>query len=233
MSHGLSDVGVLGPLGGVPTPTSRGVYVWRSVYGILACGPTAEDVTERTTPPKPSDPRVTAALRASAARAVPALASSATRGTYAGLRPGTSDQSSNDYQIFRAHSAWVSVGGIRSTGLTGSLGIGRLVARHCEDVYAEHAAGEAKWDKSGGTSPPPAWHMKRKPRLSMEWTPLPSLAELVAAFTDGGDDVEEGGDQAFVDFRGKFGTHAVTHPLTRHGLRSLAKVRAASGHARL
>jgi glycerol-3-phosphate dehydrogenase len=52
--------------------------------------------------------------------------------TYAGLRPATQFK---DYQIEALPDrAWISVAGIRSTGLTGSLGI----ARHVAGLFSQH-----------------------------------------------------------------------------------------------
>ena len=217
------------PIGGVPSPTSRGVYVWRSVHGVVACGPTAEEVTERSTPPRATDEGVRAALRDAAITAVPALRSSAVVGTYAGLRPGS--DASSDYQIESvcgdgavggvagvggaggggaggggagggaadggARPTWVTVGGIRSTGLTASLGIARHVARLVE----------------AGLDSPPA----TRPPEAVRTTPLPPVAEMVDSFRERGD-----GTVVFGRDEMGFGAHRVTHPLTRAGFERMA-----------
>lgn len=56
---------------------------------------------------------------------LPALAGMPVTATYAGLRPATQFQ---DYQIAADKARnWISVGGIRSTGLSGALGIAKYV----------------------------------------------------------------------------------------------------------
>lgn len=200
------------PVGQVPSATSRGVYVWQSVHGVVACGPTAEDVDERTTPPRPTHASVRAALAAAAAESVPVLAGVPTVGTYAGLRPGC--DVSKDYQIGRAagsgHSpGWVTVGAIRSTGLTASLGIACHVADLCESERADIAAADA--DAAVVAPPLP-------PRPSqVRTTPLPPVEQIVASFRERAD-----GSVVFGMDEAGFGAHYVTHPLTRAGFERLA-----------
>lgn len=194
------------PLGQVPTASSRGLYVWRSVHGVVACGPTAEEVDERHMPPSDTDPCVSERLRQAAVRAVPALGQAAVVGTYAGLRPGSSI--SKDYLIERQPgSTWISVGGIRSTGLTASLGIGRHVGRLCSEAVKEMGA------------PPP-----QQLEAPVTTTPLPPIASIVESFRTRGDgSVVLGSDEM------DFGAHFVTHPLTRLGFARQAQEAARAG----
>ncbi|WP_368855143.1 FAD-dependent oxidoreductase, partial [Klebsiella pneumoniae] len=70
------------------------------------------------------------ALLAQARRMVPALADEPVTAAYAGLRPATQFK---DYQIEAVcDRQWISVSGIRSTGLTAALGI----AAHVTGLYA-------------------------------------------------------------------------------------------------
>jgi glycerol-3-phosphate dehydrogenase len=63
---------------------------------------------------------------------LPALAGMEVTTAYAGLRPATQFK---DYQIEALPTQnWITVGGIRSTGLTGALGI----ARHVRGLYEQH-----------------------------------------------------------------------------------------------
>ena len=63
---------------------------------------------------------------------LPALAGESVTALYAGLRPATQFK---DYQIEALPDRrWITVGGIRSTGLTGSLGI----AQHAAKLYTQH-----------------------------------------------------------------------------------------------
>ena len=106
----------------VPTARTKGVLVAPTVFGNVLLGPTAEDVTDR------SDPSTSAAglsaLLAAGRRILPRLEQEEVTATYAGLRAATEHP---DYQV-GAHGRYVRVAGIRSTGLTASLGIAEHVA---------------------------------------------------------------------------------------------------------
>jgi len=108
----------------VPTARSKGVLVAPTVYGNVLLGPTAEDVPDR------SDTATTAAgldsLMAAGRRILPGLGDEEVTATYAGLRAATEHA---DYQI-RVDGArrYACVAGIRSTGLSASLGIAEHVA---------------------------------------------------------------------------------------------------------
>jgi glycerol-3-phosphate dehydrogenase len=112
----------------VPTERTKGVVLARTIFGNLLVGPTAEEQTDRERPF--TDGATLAKLVEHAAGLVPALAGMAVTAAYAGLRPASEHK---DYQI-RAHADrhWITVGAIRSTGLTGALGI----ARHVWSLYS-------------------------------------------------------------------------------------------------
>ena len=107
----------------VPTAATKGVLVAPTVYGNVLLGPTAEDIDDR------SDTGTTAAGLAALLEAghkiVPDLAGEEVTATYAGLRAATEHR---DYQI-RVDPArrYACVAGIRSTGLSASLGIAEYV----------------------------------------------------------------------------------------------------------
>jgi len=106
----------------VPTARTKGVVVAPTVFGNVLLGPTAEDVTDR-------DDRSTSAaglsaLLADGRRILPALEQEEVTATYAGLRAATEH---SDYQL-GVFGRYVRVAGIRSTGLTASLGIAEHVA---------------------------------------------------------------------------------------------------------
>jgi glycerol-3-phosphate dehydrogenase len=113
----------------VPTARTKGVLVAPTVYGNVLLGPTAEDVPDRgdvaTTGPG------LAALLDAGRRILPGLAAEEVTASYAGLRAATADR---DYQIWvdRARR-YACVAGIRSTGLSASLGI----AEHVTGLLAE------------------------------------------------------------------------------------------------
>ena len=134
----------------VPTLRTKGVVLFRTAFGNLAIGPTAEDVSEREV--AACDSATLERLKARALEMLPALAGIGVNAIYAGLRPASERQ---DYVIEAlAERQWITVGGIRSTGLTASLGIAALVER----LHAEHFG------------PLPAAPQPR-------WTPVPNLAE--------------------------------------------------------
>jgi glycerol-3-phosphate dehydrogenase len=105
----------------VPTARTKGVLVAPTVFGNVLLGPTAQDVPDR------GDRSTTAAglsaLVAAGERIVPGLAGEEVTATYAGLRAATEH---GDYQI-AAFGRYVRVAGIRSTGLSASLGIAEQV----------------------------------------------------------------------------------------------------------
>lgn len=108
----------------VPTATTKGVVICRTIFGNLLVGPTAEEQESRTDTSTEAD--TLAELRAKGIEMLPALENCEVSATYAGLRPATEYK---DYQI-ENHSerSYVSVGGIRSTGLSSALGIAGHVA---------------------------------------------------------------------------------------------------------
>lgn len=133
----------------VPTETTKGVVVCRTVWGNLLVGPTAEEQAERDR--APLDRATLAALTARGARILPALAGHEVTATYAGLRPATERKA---YRVrARPEIGYIAVGGIRSTGLSAALGL----ARHVVGMAGAVAGG-----------PPPAEPV---------WPAMPNLAE--------------------------------------------------------
>jgi glycerol-3-phosphate dehydrogenase len=117
----------------VPTARTKGVLVAPTVYGNVLLGPTAEDVADRC------DTATTAAglrsLRAAGRRILPGLAEQEVTSTYAGLRAATEHA---DYQIrVDAQRRYACAGGIRSTGLSASLGIAEHVAEQLGEAGLE------------------------------------------------------------------------------------------------
>ncbi|MET1045321.1 MAG: NAD(P)/FAD-dependent oxidoreductase [Hyphomicrobium sp.] len=120
----------------VPSERTKGVVLSRTVFGNVLVGPTAEeqDDRERAT----VEEEALRLLLAKAEELVPALADVDVTAVYAGLRPATEDPS---YRIsVHADRNWITVGGIRSTGLTASLGIARHVYKHYEGMGNAHDA---------------------------------------------------------------------------------------------
>ncbi|MFH8337075.1 FAD-dependent oxidoreductase [Streptomyces sp. AM6-12] len=103
----------------VPTALGKGVLVAPTVYGNVLLGPTAEDLDDKRATGTTAEG--IALLRERGRRILPALVEEEVTAAYAGLRAATGQE---DYRI-AAHPerSYVTVGGIRSTGLTASLAI--------------------------------------------------------------------------------------------------------------
>jgi glycerol-3-phosphate dehydrogenase len=128
----------------VPTARTKGVLVAPTVYGNVLLGPTAEDVADS------GNTATTASglgsLVAAGQRILPGLAGEEVTATYAGLRAATEH---SDYQIYvDAARRYACVAGIRSTGLSASLGI----AEHVAGLLSE--AGLVLRARPGGAGPP-------------------------------------------------------------------------------
>ncbi|MEE9322481.1 MAG: NAD(P)/FAD-dependent oxidoreductase [Granulosicoccus sp.] len=123
----------------VPTSRTKGVVVCRTVFGNLLVGPTAEDQQSRSD--ASTDEASLRALIASGVEKIPALKNIPVTAVYAGLRPACEHQ---DYQIEKhADRNWITVGAIRSTGLSGALGI----ATHVLALYEQSAPGHTTLDE--------------------------------------------------------------------------------------
>ena len=183
-----SDTRIDHPIQPVPTQFTKGVFVFSTLYGDLVVGPTAEDQESRTD----ATPReeVAAMLDDHGRRILPGIDPVRDlKGEYVGIRPGTDHR---DYQIraFPKH-AWLTVGGIRSTGLTASLGISRHVVQTLLPTVLQSETislvGEEECDP----------------------VPLPPLEGMIEEFNSRGD--------SCVTIRSRL--YKVTHPLTRAGWR--------------
>jgi glycerol-3-phosphate dehydrogenase len=134
----------------VPTERTKGVVICPTIYGNVLVGPTAEDQDHRSD--ASVDRAALQSLIGQASRMIPVLADEPVTATYAGLRPASER---SDYIIeAQAPDGWITVAGIRSTGLTAALGI----AEHVRDLMAEHFEAMA-------------------PVADQPWQTLPNLAE--------------------------------------------------------
>jgi glycerol-3-phosphate dehydrogenase len=107
----------------VPTKITKGVLIAPTVFGNVMLGPTAEDVERK------DDTSSTAAgldyLRSEGGRIMPSLLDHEVTAVYVGLRAATEH---TDYQVtIHADEGYACVGGIRSTGLSGSMAIAEHV----------------------------------------------------------------------------------------------------------
>ncbi len=107
----------------VPTPKTKGVLISPTIYGNVLLGPTAEDIDDKSnTATSASGLEI---LQSKGYKILPSLANYEVTATYAGLRAATEHV---DYQIqLYGRQKYVCVGGIRSTGLSASLGIAEYV----------------------------------------------------------------------------------------------------------
>lgn len=144
----------------VPTERTKGVVVFRTVFGNLVVGPTAEDQESRTD--ASTDGAVLKSLIAEGVAKIPGLADMPVTAVYAGLRPASEFK---DYCITpTSDKNWITVGGIRSTGLSAALGIARHVYGLYEAMGSAHKpipdptqpqaailaeSGERDWQRAG------------------------------------------------------------------------------------
>ena len=134
----------------VPGKRTKGVLVFRSVFGNVLVGPTAEDQDHRELAEVTRE--VLLDLKTRGEFILPDLGAQNIITTFAALRPATQF---NDYQIESIPGRrWITVGGIRSTGLTSSLGIAKYVLRLYEEEFGLPA-----------------------PLKRIRWTRVPNLAE--------------------------------------------------------
>lgn len=131
----------------VPNKVTKGVVVCRTAFGNLLVGPTAEDQDDRTH--AVLVPETLEALKRRGAEILPGLKDHTVTAIYAGLRPATEFK---DYCI-KAHDGlnYITVGGIRSTGLSSALGIA---------LHVERLAG-----------------LRLTPRTAPAWPKVPNISE--------------------------------------------------------
>ncbi|GEO86617.1 MULTISPECIES: NAD(P)/FAD-dependent oxidoreductase [Alphaproteobacteria] len=112
----------------VPTEITKGIVVCPTAFGNVIIGPTAEEQDDRVRATVEAD--TLKALLARGAEIVPALAGIPVTALYAGLRPATEKKA---YRVAcRPEARAITLGGIRSTGLSAALGL----ARHAVELHA-------------------------------------------------------------------------------------------------
>lgn len=150
----------------VPTPTTKGVVLTKTIFGNLLLGPTAEEQEDRDHAEVDAD--MLQGLIDAGTTMLPALPQHAVTATYAGLRPATEFK---DYQIkAEAGKNWIGVNGIRSTGLTAALGIAAYVEQLCAETFPEAA--------------------KFSPPSPLVWPTMPMLAQHEPRAFQKGDNTE-------------------------------------------
>jgi glycerol-3-phosphate dehydrogenase len=117
----------------VPTTKTKGVLVSPTAYGNVLLGPTADDVSSKTN--KATTAEGLDYLLEQGGRILPDLGSYEVTATYVGLRAATEDP---DYQLrFHPDRRYACAGGIRSTGVTGAMGIAEHVREGLADAGLE------------------------------------------------------------------------------------------------
>lgn len=108
----------------IPTGKTKGVLVSPTVYGNTMVGPTAEDLPDKNQ--KSTSEEGLAFLWKKGQDIIAPLMEEEVTTMYAGLRAATEH---SDYQLFPAlDQRYICVGGIRSTGISASMGIAEYVA---------------------------------------------------------------------------------------------------------
>jgi glycerol-3-phosphate dehydrogenase len=117
----------------VPTKITKGVVVTPTAFGNILVGPTAEDQESRTDSGTVEE--TLEDLQEKAYAIVPALRNHKITATFAGLRPASDEP---HYRVMINDAAnWITVGGIRSTGLTASLGLAKHIWRLHDTRYTD------------------------------------------------------------------------------------------------
>lgn len=112
----------------VPTEITKGIVVCPTAFGNVIVGPTAEEQEDRVRATVETE--TLEALLQRAAEIVPALEHMPVTAVYAGLRPASEEKG---YRVFtRPERRAITLGGIRSTGLSAALGL----AQHALALHA-------------------------------------------------------------------------------------------------
>jgi len=120
----------------VPTEKTKGVLVSPTIYGNVLLGPTAEDQQDRTR--APCEEAVLRRILAEGVAILPALADETVSATFAGLRPATEHR--DIVLAVDDRQSWITVAGIRSTGLSAALGLGEWAAENGSRLLGEARA---------------------------------------------------------------------------------------------
>jgi glycerol-3-phosphate dehydrogenase len=109
----------------VPTERTKGIVLCPTIFGNVLVGPTAEEQDDRDRAGVVQETLQQLLDRAS--DMIPALRTLPVTATYAGLRPASD---AKEYRVWSDPSRrWITLGGIRSTGLTAALGLAAQALR--------------------------------------------------------------------------------------------------------
>lgn len=114
----------------VPTSKTKGVLICPTVYGNILLGPTAEDLPDKTATETTTDGLQM--LIGKGHEILPSLMEEEVTATYSGLRAATEH---SDYQIEMDPALrYLCLGGIRSTGISGAMGIAEYGVELLQDA---------------------------------------------------------------------------------------------------
>ncbi|MCK6568543.1 MAG: hypothetical protein DCC59_15540 [Chloroflexi bacterium] len=117
----------------VPTSVTKGVLISPTVYGNILLGPTAEDLNDKSATETTEDGLKF--LLEKGKQILPQLLDEEVTATYSGLRAATEH---SDYQIeMDAEKRYLCLGGIRSTGISGAMGIAEYGVELLKDAGLE------------------------------------------------------------------------------------------------
>ena len=117
----------------VPNSITKGVLVSPTIYGNILLGPTAEEVADKSA--TETSANGLQVLMEKGKAILPELLDEEVTACYAGLRSATEH---SDYQIsLEPGQGYICVGGIRSTGISGCLGIAEYVTDLLRDAGVE------------------------------------------------------------------------------------------------
>ena len=126
----------------VPEAHTKGIVLTPTIFGNLLIGPTAEEEESRDR--ATTDEETLHMLRAKAEEMLPALRTMPVTAIYAGIRPATEEKA---YRVrHEPERNYITLGGIRSTGLTAALGL----AQHAWELYgsAHHEVANPIWPQA-------------------------------------------------------------------------------------
>jgi glycerol-3-phosphate dehydrogenase len=127
----------------VPSERTKGIVITRTVFGNLLVGPTAEEQSGRDH--AGTDTETLQMLVDAGIGRIPALAQMPVTATYAGLRPASEQKT---YRIrHEPDRNWITVGGIRSTGLSAALGLAQHVFGLCQGGAGLTPTAEVIWPR--------------------------------------------------------------------------------------
>lgn len=168
-----------------PNEFSKGIIVWVNLHGHIVVGPTAEDQSSRVD--REVLPMTEEALLDFGIQVIPALRHCTHIGSYSGLRPATEHR---DYQLETdCESGWITVGGIRSTGLSAAVAIAEHTCQQIDAVISGRSGAAPRLPPLGisEAAGAAATNTAQQTSGTVDLEPIPSLAALRQDYQNRGD----------------------------------------------